>query len=504
METKRILSFFLALCLLFTLTATPASAAGLFDPPEESAYWHNLTADQGDMLLRDMVRGTVEEDTIFVYYSQGCGYSRYYVPLFAQFANEKQVEMYAFGYDPFTPEVNITLTSAILPEGDGTVYWPAVWLYSKQEGTFSMCNGARSMEQLESFLTEHGLYDPAGVPTPEPEPTAAPTPAPAATPTPGPQATPPVSDPNGNGFAIFSLPPESQYWHNLNQTDANQLLASMYNKQESKSAIFVFYSFACGFSKQAIPQIAQFANEEQVEIYAYGKPTAGTGSNLLIYGNMIEGATSLGYPMVFTYNAQTNKYLCKDSVRSIDTLKDFLQDQGLYGSGFTDVRQGDWYYDAVLWAVDNGITAGMSPGRFEPSGSCTRAQAVTFLWRAAGEPDPSIANPFQDVKESDWYYKAVLWAVEKQITKGTTATTFGPEAKCTRGQIVTFLYRFMNQPAVGGGSGFQDVPQDLYCADAVSWAVSAGITNGTSGTTFSPNQNCTRGQIATFLYRTLK
>lgn len=168
---------------------------------------------------------------------------------------------------------------------------------------------------------------------------------------------------------------------------------------------------------------------------------------------------------------------------------------------FTDVPASAYYYDAVYWAVENGVTNGTSATTFSPDASCTRAQMVTFLWRAAGSPEPeSTVNPFTDVSASAYYYDAVLWAVEQGITNGTSATTFGPDVTVTRGQTVTFLWRYDGSPAVSG-SGFDDVVSDAYYADAVAWAASEGVTSGTSATTFSPSNDCTRGQIVTFLYR---
>ena len=168
---------------------------------------------------------------------------------------------------------------------------------------------------------------------------------------------------------------------------------------------------------------------------------------------------------------------------------------------FTDVSENAYYYDAVAWAVENGITNGTSATTFGPDISCTRAQMVTFLWRAAGSPEPeSTVKPFTDVSSSAYYYDAVLWAVEQGITNGTSATTFGPDATVTRGQTVTFLWRYNGSPAVSG-SGFDDVAADAYYADAVAWAASEGVTSGTGATTFSPDNDCTRGQIVTFLYR---
>lgn len=170
---------------------------------------------------------------------------------------------------------------------------------------------------------------------------------------------------------------------------------------------------------------------------------------------------------------------------------------------FMDVPANAWYADAVNWAVDHGITAGTSSTTFSPEVTCTRGQIVTFLWRAAGSPEPSSQyNPFRDITSGSYYYKAVLWAVEKGITAGTSSTTFSPEATCTRGQAVTFLHRYTGNPSVSAVSNpFGDVTGDAYYYNPVLWAVNEGVTSGTSTTTFSPDDTCTRGQIVTFLYR---
>lgn len=171
------------------------------------------------------------------------------------------------------------------------------------------------------------------------------------------------------------------------------------------------------------------------------------------------------------------------------------------GVSFRDVAQNAYYYDAVQWAVEKGITEGTSATTFSPDASCTRAQMVTFLWRAAGSPAPkSAANPFKDVSTNDYYYSAVLWAVENGITSGTSADTFAPNATVTRGQTVTFLYRAAGSPAVSGGS-FSDVAADAYYANAVAWASQHNITSGVGNGNFAPNADCTRAQIVTLLYR---
>ena len=172
---------------------------------------------------------------------------------------------------------------------------------------------------------------------------------------------------------------------------------------------------------------------------------------------------------------------------------------------FVDVATGSYYEDAVDWAVENGITQGTDDTHFSPDGICTRAQAVTFLWRAAGSPKPEPrAMPFTDVPVGSYYYDAVLWAVENGITKGTSDTTFSPNMTCTRAQIVAFLWRSEKSPAAGIANPFADVKSTAYYADAVLWAVKENITKGTTSTTFSPNADCTRAQIVTFLWRCKK
>ena len=171
---------------------------------------------------------------------------------------------------------------------------------------------------------------------------------------------------------------------------------------------------------------------------------------------------------------------------------------------FTDVPEGVFYSEPVAWAVENGITTGASETTFNPTGECMRAHVVTFLWRAAGQPEPaSTVNPFVDVKEGDFYYKAVLWAVENGITNGVDATHFGPTVYCNRAQVVTFLYRAMGSPEVSSDeSAFNDVDADQWYAQAVLWAVENAVTNGMSADTFGTTGICNRAQVVTFLYRT--
>ncbi|MBP5165814.1 MAG: S-layer homology domain-containing protein, partial [Oscillospiraceae bacterium] len=169
---------------------------------------------------------------------------------------------------------------------------------------------------------------------------------------------------------------------------------------------------------------------------------------------------------------------------------------------FEDVPEDAYYAEAVDWAVENGITTGTSETTFSPDDDCTRAQMVTFLWRAAGSPAPSVTETaFTDIDSGEYYYQAVLWAVENGITTGTTETTFSPNDTVTRAQAVTFIYRYAGSPAVEKTDVFTDVDPDSYYADAVSWAYGESVTTGTSETTFSPEEACLRAQIVTFLYR---
>ena len=172
---------------------------------------------------------------------------------------------------------------------------------------------------------------------------------------------------------------------------------------------------------------------------------------------------------------------------------------------FTDVKNTAYYYDPVLWAVDKGITNGITPTTFVPGGECTRAQFVTFLWRASGCPEPeSLACPFTDLRKDAYYETAVLWAVEAGITNGLSADRFGPGETCTRGQVVTFLHRWQGSPTPTSQSHcFTDVQQGKFYYDSVLWAVENGITNGMTPDTFAPGNPCTRAQVVTFLYRSM-
>ena len=226
---------------------------------------------------------------------------------------------------------------------------------------------------------------------------------------------------------------------------------------------------------------------------------SGTTIDLAAYKPTRAGYTFAGW---FSDKALTKAVTSVKLTANTTVYAKWTQNGGMAQNPFVDVKEGAYYYDAVLWAVEQKITSGTSATTFSPDASCTRAQMVTFLWRAAGSPKVENGkNPFTDVKADAYYYDAVLWAVEKGVTSGTSATTFSPDATVTRGQTVTFLYRNAGSPEVSGTMPFTDVEADAYYAKAVQWAVQQKITTGTSETTFSPMSDCTRGQIVTFLYR---
>ena len=188
----------------------------------------------------------------------------------------------------------------------------------------------------------------------------------------------------------------------------------------------------------------------------------------------------------------------------VEVKATFMEDNAVLNF-FYDVPNDSFYYEAVKWAVGKNITSGVGNNLFAPDQPCTRAQIVTFLWRAAGSPAPeSTTMPFTDVPAGSYYHSAVLWAIENGITVGTSADAFSPDVDCTRAQIVTFLWRAEGSPAAGSSDPFPDVAADAYYADAVLWAVKEGITNGSTATTFSPDVTCTRAQAVTFLYRCMK
>ena len=278
--------------------------------------------------------------------------------------------------------------------------------------------------------------------------------------------------------------------------------------------------------KERICQICQHKEAKTIPAtgsnYSYYtiKATAGTGGSISPSGNV---SVREGRDQTFTITPDKGYAVANVKIdgKSIGAVKSytfenvsrthtieviFMKANGNPQTGvFVDVATGSYYEDAVDWAVENGITKGTDDTHFSPDGICTRAQAVTFLWRAAGSPEPETrAMPFTDVPVGSYYYDAVLWAVENGITKGTSDTTFSPNMTCTRAQIVAFLWRSEKSPAAGTANPFADVKSTAYYADAVLWAVKENITRGTTNTTFSPDADCTRAQIVTFLWRCKK
>lgn len=198
---------------------------------------------------------------------------------------------------------------------------------------------------------------------------------------------------------------------------------------------------------------------------------------------------------------KNGKYTFTMPAGKVEVKVTFMEDNSTLNY-FVDIKAGDYFYDAVKWAAEKAITSGTDATHFSPNAACTRAQIVTFLWRAAGSPEPKGTGSFADVSADSYYAKAVAWAVENGITGGTGDGKFSPNATCTREQAVAFLYRASGSPAVSGGSAFNDVAANAYYADAVAWAEKNEITGGIGGGLFGSGNDCTRAQIVTFLYRT--
>ena len=231
---------------------------------------------------------------------------------------------------------------------------------------------------------------------------------------------------------------------------------------------------------------------------------------IMDFGGTEEGPITMeakpepGYFFKMWYDAETHETLSKNAVYSFNVDHDVnIKASFCLKTPFEDVGPWDFFYEPVMWAIDHDpvITTGTDDTHFSPKKDCTREQVVTFLWRANGSPEPSIANPFTDVKSSAFSYKAILWAVEMGITTGATPTTFNPKGSCTREQVVTFLWRAKGQPEASGTVPFTDVKTDSYAYKAIVWAVQEGVTNGLTATTFGPKRVCNRGQVVTFLAR---
>ncbi|MCD8357205.1 MAG: S-layer homology domain-containing protein [Clostridia bacterium] len=244
---------------------------------------------------------------------------------------------------------------------------------------------------------------------------------------------------------------------------------------------------------------AVYAENSLMKVYAGAFTANGSGTGdgaIAVYTGVSEDALNLDLSKVSDSEA-----MC---VRPADWKKNMTSKVTFYY--FNDISENTFYYKPVLWAVKNGVTAGTSVTTFSPKTNCTRAQIATFLWNEAGQPKPTISKcPFTDIKAGSWYYDAVLWAYEKNITAGTSATKFSPNEECTRAQIATFLWNKAGQPKPTiSKNPFTDVKAGTWYYNAVLWAAEKGITAGTSANTFSPNKICTRGEIVTFLYNANK
>ena len=291
----------------------------------------------------------------------------------------------------------------------------------------------------------------------------------------------------------------SNYWEKeINNTTAKataiQLNTTM-NGSLSDSSDNDFYEIVLNKAQNYMVNFAHDYIDTGSSIWTL-KILNSTGSVVLeqrFAGNKTNDAVSV-YLSAGTYIIKIEKYYFYDNVYSF-SICDTSQKK------FTDVISSDYYFDSVKWAVEESITDGTSNTTFSPNGTCTRAQVVTFLWRAAGAPSVSATNPFKDVAKGSYYYTAVLWAVKNGITDGTSNNTFTPEATCTRAQVVTFLWRYAGCPSISGSIIFGDVSKNNYYYKAVLWAVKSNITQGVSSNSFLPDTICTRAQVVTFLYR---
>ena len=299
------------------------------------------------------------------------------------------------------------------------------------------------------------------------------------------------------------------------------VVSSAGNGQETNPGA-VYYpggyeSVLCVGAANADGSIAAFSQQnDAVDLLALGtdlrlasvRGTRIRGEGTSFATAIVTGAAAKLWTRYPELTAEQVRRVLLESSRTVDGWKVFELEAALAWSPneketvFSDVADGAYYYDAVLWAAENDITGGTGGGKFSPDAVCSRAQMVTFLWRAAGSPEPNAKQcPFADVDMDSYYGKAVLWAVEKGITGGTGADTFSPDMKCTRGQMAAFLCRMAGGKPSGGSAAFSDVAKGAYYADAVQWAAENGISEGTGNNRFSPDAACTRGQIVTFLYR---
>lgn len=303
----------------------------------------------------------------------------------------------------------------------------------------------------------------------------------------------PTCGKQGHSYEICSCnSPYERNWQDLSATGNH-----IYDQQKPEEQYLVT---AATCTEKAVYHFSCACGEEGTETFEYGNVKPHTYESKVTPPTCTEG----GYT---THTCAA----CGDTYTDTETaaLGHDWKDTGCTRcdesreNPFVDVPENSFFIGPVLWAVEKGITNGVDATHFGPDANCMRAAVVTFLWRAAGEPEPTSANnPFTDVKESDYFYKAVLWAVEKGITNGMTATTFGPTAQCNRAQVVTFLWRAMGKPATNATEHpFTDVDEGQFYFEPMLWAVENGITNGLTATTFGPGNICNRAQVVTFLYR---
>ena len=279
-----------------------------------------------------------------------------------------------------------------------------------------------------------------------------------------------------------------------------------------KKTAFVFQNYNLFRNKTALQNVTEglivarrMPKEQADEIGRRMLEKVGLADRADYYPRQLSGGQQQRVAIARALATENGKTMAEKAHKlGVELVEYITKDEALQPSVFTDVKEGAYYVDAVNWAVDKKVTSGKTETTFAPNDSCTRAQAVTFLWRAAGSLEPTASEmTFTDVKADSYYDKAVLWAVENKITSGMSDTLFAPDATCSRSQIVTFLYRMQNSPESKAENPFTDVKADAYYANAVLWAVENGVTTGASATTFDPAGDCTRGQIVTFLYRCL-
>jgi hypothetical protein len=288
---------------------------------------------------------------------------------------------------------------------------------------------------------------------------------------------------------IANLKQVMAYIRNLN-TDAIVIVNTQYNPYKSFTGRFNIIKTSVNSGARKL-NAAITANAEACGYLVADVFTEFLGSQETLCNALMDPMN-----MDFHPNARGHEVIAQVIQEVIDSNQPIV-------NPFVDVNEAEYYFESVLWALKNGITTGTSETTFEPYKSCTRAEIITFLWRAAGKPEPVVEeNPFEDVAESQFYYKAVLWAVEKGITTGTSSTTFSPDETCIRAQVVTFLWRAAGKPVSElQENPFTDLVENEYYCEAVLWAVEKGITTGTSNTTFSPAEICVRAQVVTFLNR---